>query len=156
MRTIFFCCLLLIDATCLLPLVSAATPIAAKRRTVIVTGANRGIGLAAVKALSTTNEWNIIMACRSLEKGERAKELIKSNEFIEVCELDLSDLRSVKKFASKWGNRPLHVLACNAGVHTRICYGKVCHKFHFILPLISLFFLSTFLSRLVSSQSLRL
>ena len=120
MRTVFFCCLLLLDATGWLPLVSAATPIASKRRTVIVTGANRGIGLAAVKALSTTNEWNIIMACRSLEKAERAKESIKSNEFIEICELNLSDLGSIKQFASKWGNRPLHVLACNAGVHHRI------------------------------------
>ena len=94
---------------------SAATPKVAQRRTVIITGANRGIGLAAVKALSETNEWNIVMACRSLEKAEIAKKAIKMNENIETCQLDLSDLTSVKKFATVWGSRPLHVLACNAG-----------------------------------------
>ena len=92
----------------------AATP-AAKRRTVIVTGANRGIGLAAVKSLALTDEWNIVMACRSLEKAEAARKLIKNGESIQICELDLSDLVSVKKFAADWGSKPLHVLACNAG-----------------------------------------
>jgi hypothetical protein len=29
-------------------------------------GANRGIGLAAVKTLAKTEQWNIIMACRSI------------------------------------------------------------------------------------------
>lgn len=94
---------------------SAATAKVAQRRTVIITGANRGIGLAAVKALAETNEWNIVMACRSLERAEIAKKSIKSNENIETCQLDLSDLTSVKKFVTVWGSRPLHVLACNAG-----------------------------------------
>ena len=94
--------------------VSAATLNSAKR-TVIVTGANRGIGLAAVKALATTDQWNIVMACRSIEKAEIAKKSIANNANIEICELDLSDLKSVKKFAANWGSRPLHVLACNAG-----------------------------------------
>lgn len=83
--------------------------------TVIVTGSNRGIGLAAIKTLALTNEWNIIMACRSVEKAEISRKLIKSDN-IEVIELDLSDLKSVKRFASQWGNRPLNVLACNAGM----------------------------------------
>lgn len=99
---------------------SAATPKVGQRRTVIITGANRGIGLAAVKALAETKEWNIIMACRSLERAEIAKKSIKSNENIETCELDLSDLASVKKFATVWGSRPLHVLACNAGKYACI------------------------------------
>ena len=99
---------------------SAATAKVAQRRTVIITGANRGIGLAAVKALAETNEWNIVMACRSLERAEIAKKSIKSNENIETCQLDLSDLTSVKKFVTVWGSRPLHVLACNAGEYACI------------------------------------
>jgi NAD(P)-dependent dehydrogenase (short-subunit alcohol dehydrogenase family) len=55
------------------------------------------------------------MACRSVEKAEAARKLIKNGADIEICELDLSDLVSVKKFATTWGSRPLHVLACNAG-----------------------------------------
>lgn len=113
---ILICCALILELTGSSIFTSAAATSAVKRRTVIVTGANRGIGLAAVKALSNTNEWNIVMACRSIEKADSARKLIKINEFIEICELDLSDLRSVKKFAAMWGNRPLHVLACNAGL----------------------------------------
>ena len=113
---ILICCALILELTGSSIFTSAAATSAVKRRTVIVTGANRGIGLAAVKVLSTTNEWNIVMACRSIEKADSARKLIKINEFIEICELDLSDLRSVKKFAAMWGNRPLHVLACNAGL----------------------------------------
>ena len=95
--------------------ISAAASITPKRRTVIITGANRGIGLAAAKTLAATNEWNIVMACRSLERAEAAKKTIPNNQCVEVLALDLSDLKSVKKFASEWGSRPLHVLACNAG-----------------------------------------
>ena len=116
MMAILICCALILELTGSSIFTSAAATSAVKRRTVIVTGANRGIGLAAVKALSNTNEWNIVMACRSIEKADSARKLIKINEFIEICELDLSDLRSVKKFAAMWGNRPLHVLACNAGL----------------------------------------
>lgn len=95
--------------------ISAAASTIPKRRTVIITGANRGIGLAAAKTLAATNEWNIVMACRSLERAEAAKKTIPNNQCVEVLALDLSDLKSVKKFASEWGSRPLHVLACNAG-----------------------------------------
>ena len=95
---------------------SWAASVIPNRRTVIITGANRGIGLAAAKTLAATNEWNIVMACRSLERAEAAKKLIPNNQNVEVQALDLSDLKSVKKFANEWGSRPLHVLACNAGI----------------------------------------
>jgi NADPH:quinone reductase-like Zn-dependent oxidoreductase len=119
-------CIVLLLLSSALPNSSAAT-LNTARRTVIVTGANRGIGLAAVKALASTDQWNIVMACRSVEKAEVAKKSIANNANVEICELDLSDLKSVKKFAANWGSRPLHVLACNAGklftsyvVHTRV------------------------------------
>lgn len=41
-------------------------------KTVIVTGGNSGLGLEAVKALSGKGA-RVIMACRSLEKGQAAK-----------------------------------------------------------------------------------
>lgn len=89
------------------------------RRTVIVTGANSGVGFEATRQLAATNEWNIVMACRSLDKAEKAKAKIiglGSGDNIEVAQLDLADLKSVKSFCQQWGQRPLHVLACNAGI----------------------------------------
>lgn len=114
-KCLVFCFLFGLELTGRSVFISGAVLPAAKRRTVIVTGANRGIGLAAVKSLALTDEWNIVMACRSVEKAESARKLIKNGESIQILELDLADLGSVKKFAANWGNKPLHVLACNAG-----------------------------------------
>lgn len=131
MRVICILCCLLSS----LILLASAASLNAARRTVIVTGANRGIGLAAVKALATTDQWTIVMACRSTEKAEIAKKSIANNANVEICELDLSDLKSVKKFAADWGSRPLHVLACNAGKRhkRRRCDLKKFVEFRYLL-----------------------
>ena len=61
------------------------------------------------------------MCCRDLVKGEKAKqELLKFNFSgkIELVELDLSDLKNVKKFAESIKNKfnYLDVLINNAGI----------------------------------------
>eukprot|EP01038_Epipyxis_sp_PR26KG_P008539 gene8539-11541_t len=89
------------------------------KRTVIITGANRGIGFEAAKKLAATNEWNVVMACRSEEKAVNAANSIPIEvgfDNIEIAVLDLADVESIKSFASKWGNRKLHCLALNAGI----------------------------------------
>lgn len=43
-------------------------------KTVVLTGANSGIGFDAVKHFATMNPARIIMACRSKERGEQALE----------------------------------------------------------------------------------
>jgi len=89
------------------------------KKTVIVTGGNSGIGLAAAKELAATGRWNIVLACRSLEKANMAMDSISNGkENVEARQLDLSDLKSVEKFSREWGNRQLDCLALNAGVHT--------------------------------------
>lgn len=91
-----------------------------KGKTFIVTGANSGLGLETSKALASKNA-QVIMACRSADKGEQAKnEIISeiSNADIEVMVLDLEDLKSVRSFAEKFEkNYPkLDVLINNAGI----------------------------------------
>ena len=91
-----------------------ASPIS--RRTVIITGANSGVGFEACKVLAATGQWDVIMACRSRSKAETAKAKLGPNGAnVEIRQLDLADLASVKQFCQNWGNRPLHVLANNAG-----------------------------------------
>ncbi len=87
---------------------------------IIVTGGNSGLGYESVKAFAMKGA-EVVMASRSLEKGEDAKAAILKNVpdgKIKVMQLDLGDLESVKNFASafKAGYKKLNVLLNNAGI----------------------------------------
>ncbi len=87
---------------------------------IIVTGGNSGLGFEAVKAFANKNAL-VIMACRSITKGEEAKQKISeinSKADIRVMKLDLADLKSVRDFATDFKKQfnQLHVLLNNAGI----------------------------------------
>ncbi|WP_269606341.1 oxidoreductase [Prochlorococcus marinus] len=89
-------------------------------RIFLITGANSGLGYETSKALLEKGA-TVIMCCRDLLKGEKAKqELLKFNFSgkIELVELDLSDLNNVKKFSEfiKQNFNYLDVLINNAGI----------------------------------------
>ncbi len=67
----------------------------------VITGANSGIGLEAAKQLARKGA-HVILACRSLERGEEALAEVRAQGDqikAEVRELDLADLSSVRAFA---------------------------------------------------------
>jgi NAD(P)-dependent dehydrogenase (short-subunit alcohol dehydrogenase family) len=91
-------------------------------RTVLVTGANSGLGLHTARALVARGA-RVLMACRSPERGDAAVQ--ETNEeaagggTAELVVLDLSDLASVHSAASEVRARTgdaLDVLVNNAGV----------------------------------------
>lgn len=89
-------------------------------RTMIVTGANSGLGYETTLALVKKGA-KVIMACRSMTKANQAKEEIQQqvpNADLEVMEIDLSSLKSVRKFAEDYLSMydSLDVLINNAGV----------------------------------------
>lgn len=93
-----------------------------KQRTVLVTGSNVGLGLEAVAKFVALGAAKVIMAVRSLEKGERAKDAIEGRtgkkNVIEVWELDMNSYESIKKFAdqaTKTLDR-IDVAVLNAGI----------------------------------------
>jgi len=91
-----------------------------RKKTVVITGASSGLGLAAAKELANSGEWYVIMACRNLAKAEaKAKEEDMSSEDIKMMQLDLSSIDSVKEFAKNFKalGRPLDSLVCNAAVY---------------------------------------
>ncbi len=118
-------------------------------KTVIITGGNSGLGYHCAQQIVQDSQWQIILACRNLEKGHKAvQELQKSAKpnQIEVMQLDLASLDSVRSFVAefKQGDRPpLNALVCNAGVQfiQRQTYTKdgfdmtfgVNHLGHFLL-----------------------
>ena len=87
---------------------------------IIVTGGNNGLGFEAVKALSGKGA-QVVMACRSISKGEIAKSQIveiQPKSKIEVMALDLADLRSVSNFVAQFKRKyaQLDILLNNAGI----------------------------------------
>ncbi|UIX32133.1 oxidoreductase [Streptomyces sp. GQFP] len=82
-------------------------------RTVVVTGANSGIGLTAADALARAGA-HVVFAVRDQERGRAAAATV--NGSTEVRRLDLADLSSVREFADAWEARPLDLLINNAGV----------------------------------------
>jgi hypothetical protein len=80
-------------------------------RTVIVTGANSGLGAITARELAA-NGASIIMAVRNTKKGEAAAQQITGQ--VEVRQLDLQDLSSVRQFAD--GIDKADVLINNAGI----------------------------------------
>jgi len=84
----------------------------------LITGASSGLGLATSLELAAAGK-PVILACRSVERGEAAAERICGEvpgASVEVLELDLASLASVRAAAESLGVRPLGGLVCNAGV----------------------------------------
>ena len=81
-------------------------------RTVVVTGANSGLGLVTSRELARAGA-RVVMAVRTVAKGEKAAAALSGN--VEVRRLDLADLASVRAFADEWDG-DIDVLINNAGV----------------------------------------
>ncbi|MFR0355144.1 oxidoreductase [Streptomyces sediminimaris] len=81
-------------------------------KTVIVTGANSGIGLATAKALAGYGA-RVVFAVRNTAKGMSAA--AGTPGLTEVRQLDLADLASIHRFAADW-QEPIHLLINNAGI----------------------------------------
>ncbi|RXW18593.1 hypothetical protein EST38_g7258 [Candolleomyces aberdarensis] len=92
-------------------------------QTVIVVGANTGLGFEAAKHFARMNPGRLVLACRSKEKGAAAAYKIREEtrcQTVELQLLDLSKFSSVIAFADNFlrdGSR-LDLLVANAAVST--------------------------------------
>lgn len=87
-------------------------------KTIIVTGANSGIGKAAAIQLASLGA-NVVMACRSAERGALAMEDVKSqshSEQVELMLVDMASQASIRQFAEEFKktHQRLDVLIHNA------------------------------------------
>jgi NAD(P)-dependent dehydrogenase (short-subunit alcohol dehydrogenase family) len=81
-------------------------------RTVVVTGANSGLGLIAARELARQGA-RVVLAVRDTTKGAQAAATMAGT--VEVRPLDLADLASIRSFAECWDGT-LDILINNAGV----------------------------------------
>jgi NAD(P)-dependent dehydrogenase (short-subunit alcohol dehydrogenase family) len=89
--------------------------------TILITGANSGLGFEAAGQLAERGYAKIILACRSLEKAEDARSRLKTrvgSDPFDTLEIDVSSISSAKKAASTLIERgeKLDQLLLNAGV----------------------------------------
>uniref|UniRef100_A0A3B3YWL1 Uncharacterized protein n=2 Tax=Poecilia mexicana TaxID=48701 RepID=A0A3B3YWL1_9TELE len=89
-------------------------------KTVIITGANTGIGKETARDLARRGA-RIIMACRDVERAEEARSDIledTGNENILIRKLDLSDTKSIRAFAQVINKeeKQVNILINNAGI----------------------------------------
>jgi NAD(P)-dependent dehydrogenase (short-subunit alcohol dehydrogenase family) len=87
---------------------------------VVITGGNAGIGLATAEGVARTGA-HVILAVRSATKGADAADQVRAavpNASIEVMDLDLASLASIRAFAQASAERikAIDVLINNAGV----------------------------------------
>jgi NAD(P)-dependent dehydrogenase (short-subunit alcohol dehydrogenase family) len=83
--------------------------------TAVITGATGGVGLATARALAGAGA-RVVLAVRDVARGEGVAARLGGR--VEVRELDLADLRSVRAFAAAWDD-PIDLLVNNAGVSAR-------------------------------------
>ncbi|KAK4728764.1 hypothetical protein R3W88_021752 [Solanum pinnatisectum] len=88
--------------------------------TAIVTGASSGIGAETTRVLAMRGA-HVVMAVRNVKSGTEVKDSILKeipHAKVDVMELDLGSMESVRKFASEYNSTgyPLNILINNAGV----------------------------------------
>ncbi|MBL8631229.1 MAG: SDR family oxidoreductase [Rhodospirillaceae bacterium] len=96
-------------------LLAGSSAWAADQGTVLVTGANRGIGLEFVKQYAAKG-YKVIATARKPGEAKDLQDLAKTDKDIVIETLDVSDLASIDTLAAKYKGQPIDILINNAGI----------------------------------------
>ena len=95
---------------------SSAAVGVASAETVLVTGANSGLGLEFAKQYAAKG-WTVIATHRRRELPQTLAELVAQYPKVRVETLDVTDLEQAKALAAKLEDVPIDILVNNAGVY---------------------------------------
>jgi NAD(P)-dependent dehydrogenase (short-subunit alcohol dehydrogenase family) len=84
--------------------------------TVLITGSNRGLGLAFARHYADAG-WNVIATTRAPHRADELAMLAASNEQVAVEQLDVTDYARIAELAADYMGTPIDVLINNAGVY---------------------------------------
>ncbi|MEJ2644241.1 MAG: SDR family oxidoreductase [Gammaproteobacteria bacterium] len=83
---------------------------------VLVTGANRGLGLEFVRQYADSG-WRVYACCRKPEQAQALNELAAGTQAVSVHPLDVADHHQIDALGRTLGSEPLDVLLNNAGTY---------------------------------------
>lgn len=83
---------------------------------ILITGANRGIGLELVKQYAARENVKVIACCRNPDSATELKSLSLKSTAIEIMQLDVIDYSSIALLAQKLEQRSIDILINNAGI----------------------------------------
>lgn len=92
-----------------------AGSIADDKPTVLVTGANRGIGLAFVEHY-VSEGWNVIATARTPDRADDLKAIEENYPNLVIEQLDVTDDNRITVLADEYSSTPIDILLNNAGV----------------------------------------
>jgi len=84
--------------------------------TVLITGANRGLGLALTKQYAEDG-WQVLACCRAPNAATALQTLAKQHQTIKIIPLDVADFKAIDKLANALATQPIDLLINNAGVY---------------------------------------
>ena len=85
-------------------------------KTVLVTGANRGLGLEFCRQYAESG-WKVLACCREPDRADALKKLAESHPEIALHRLDVSRFDEVDTLAQALAGQPIDFLIHNAGIY---------------------------------------
>lgn len=83
--------------------------------TLLVTGANRGIGLALTRSFADQG-WRVLAGCRTPDRADELRELAAGQPEVSVHRLDVTDPVQIAALAEELADCPIDILCNNAGI----------------------------------------
>jgi len=84
--------------------------------TILITGANRGIGLELSRQFAEDG-WQVLACCRNPADAGQLQALSERGLAIEVHALDVTDYQQMAALSDQLANRPIDILLSNAGIY---------------------------------------
>jgi NAD(P)-dependent dehydrogenase (short-subunit alcohol dehydrogenase family) len=117
-------------------LISSIGSVAADSPTVLITGANRGIGLEIARVYAKRG-WQVIATARRPEAAEDLKAMQSEYHDLVIERLDVTDHDRIDELAAHYRDQPIDILINNAGIsggHENAEFGRmnydVYHEVH--------------------------
>lgn len=95
-----------------------------KQQTLLITGANRGIGLEYVRQYADEG-WRVIACCRVPQQASELQRLAEGRAQITIQALDVADFDQIEALGRTLADQAVHLLINNAGVYPQSTFRHI-------------------------------